>query len=49
VNSVITFLSKYHFDGVMVDWQYPSTADIDNYIKLLDKFDEKLAVTSFGL
>jgi len=49
VNSVITFLSKYHFDGVMVDWQFPSTADIDNYIKLLDKFDEKLAGTSFGL
>jgi chitinase len=49
VNSVVALLSKYHFDGVMLDWQYPEHKDIDNYVHLLDKFDEKFAGTSFSL
>jgi len=46
---VVTLLSKYHFDGVMLDWQYPQQADKDHYIQLLDKFDEKFAGTSYSL
>jgi len=49
VNSVVTFLKKHHFDGVMIDWQYPGSKDMDNFVKLLDKFDEKFADTSFIL
>lgn len=49
VNSVLGILGKYHFDGVMIDWQYPTHSDMDNYVKLLDKFDEKLAGTSYML
>jgi chitinase len=50
VNSVVALLSKYHFDGVMLDWQYPNQAiDKDNYVHLLDKFDEKFAGTAFSL
>jgi len=49
VNSVVDLLKKYDFDGVMIDWQYPKEHDIENYVKLLDKFDEKFASTSFVL
>lgn len=49
VNSVIKFLSKYKFDGVMIDWQYPQHSDINNYVKLLDKFDELFVGTSYIL
>lgn len=49
VNSVVSLLHKHNFDGVMIDWtgQYPTQADTNNYIKLLDKFDEKFVGTSY--
>jgi len=48
VDGVIAFLEKYHFDGIMLDWQYPaSDTEAQNFISLLDKFDEKFAGTSF--
>jgi chitinase len=49
VDSVISFLNKYHFDGVMIDWTYPKKADVENYVKLLDKFDAKFAGTAYSL
>lgn len=40
VQSVVSFLQKYDFDGVMIDWQWPGGAggdsnDKENYVKLL--------------
>jgi chitinase len=49
VDSVIQFLVKYNFDGVMIDWQYPKKYDYENYIKLLDKFDAKFAGTPYSI
>jgi chitinase len=49
VDSVVDLLKKYDFDGVMIDWQYPKEHDMENYVKLMDKFDEKFASTSFIL
>ena len=45
--SVVNFLSQYKFDGVMIDWYNPMAKDSENLIKVLDKFDEKFASTSF--
>jgi GH18 family chitinase len=49
VNSVMALLSRYHFDGVMIDWQYPDKGYIDKFVQLLDKFDEKFAGTTYTL
>ncbi len=49
VDSVVDLLKKYDFDGVMIDWQYPKQHDMENYVKLMDKFDQKFASTSFIL
>jgi chitinase len=49
VDSVVDLLKQYNFDGVMIDWQYPKQHDMENYVKLLDKFDEKFASTAFIL
>lgn len=45
VQSIVSFLDKFHFDGVMIDWQWPGVSDGDGteadsydreyYIKLL--------------
>lgn len=36
VSSVIAFLQQYKFDGLDVDWEYPSTAaDKANFVKLM--------------
>lgn len=47
VESVISFLREYGFDGLMLDWEFPDKEDYQNYAKLLDKFDELLAHTTF--
>lgn len=49
VNSVVSFLSKWGFDGVMIDWTDMRATDSANFIKMLDKFDEKFAHTSMTL
>ncbi|KAH9425676.1 hypothetical protein DERP_004892 [Dermatophagoides pteronyssinus] len=47
VVSTIDLMTKYGFDGVMIDWSGMQAKDSDNFVKLLDKFDEKFAQTSF--
>ncbi|OTF77271.1 hypothetical protein BLA29_009633, partial [Euroglyphus maynei] len=47
VVSTIDLMTRYGFDGVMIDWSGMQAKDSDNFIKLLDKFDEKFAQTSF--
>lgn len=49
VSSTVEFLSRHRFDGVMIDWSGMAAKDSENFIKLLDKFDEKFASTSFTM
>jgi GH18 family chitinase len=49
VESVMSFLRYYKLDGVLIDWEFPDKEDIENYVKLLDKFDELMAQTNFEL
>jgi chitinase len=49
VESVMSFLRFYKLDGVMIDWEFPDKEDVENYVKLLDKFDEHMAHTNFEL
>ncbi len=45
----MSFLRFYKLDGVMIDWEFPDKEDVENYVKLLDKFDEHMAHTNFEL
>ena len=49
VESVLSYLKDHKLDGVQIDWEFPDKEDIENYVKLLDKFDELMAPTSFVL
>lgn len=49
VVSVVDFLAKNRFDGVIIDWTSMEEKDSENFIKLLDKFDEKFADTAYTL
>lgn len=49
VNSVVSFLSKWGFDGVMIDWSDMRATDGPSLIRMLDKFDAKFAHTSMTL
>jgi len=49
VNSLLTFLNQYGFDGVDIDWEYPaasdrsgSPADFANYITFLTRIRSAL-------
>jgi len=48
-DSVVTFLKKYNFDGLSVDWEYPTQRggypeDKENYSLLLETLSNKLHV-----
>lgn len=49
VESVVQYLTKHGFDGVMIDWSGMQKTDQQNFVKLLDEFDAKFAHTSFVL
>ena len=49
VRSVVSFLSRHNFDGIIIDWYGMAEADSQNLIKLLDKFDELFATTPYTL
>jgi len=38
--SAIPFLRKYNFDGLDVDWEYPKSADRDNFVAYLKELHE---------
>lgn len=54
VQSVVAFLQKYEFDGVMIDWQWPGGAggdssDKENYVKLLSDLKTAFQAKSYVL
>ena len=57
VKSLISFMQKYGFDGVDIDWEYPvaserggSTADLVNYVSILQNLRRALnAAGRYGL
>ncbi|XP_037079609.1 acidic mammalian chitinase-like, partial [Pollicipes pollicipes] len=47
INSVVKFLHKFNFDGLDLDWEYPTLRggapdDVDNYSLLLKELHERL-------
>ncbi len=42
IGNVMDIVDEYNFDGVELDWEYPSKASQTNYEKLILELDEKL-------
>lgn len=42
IGNVMDIVEEYNFDGVELDWEYPSKASQTNYEKLILELDEKL-------
>ena len=37
VTSVLSFLDQYKFDGLDIDWEFPSSAEMNGYSNLMIK------------
>jgi len=54
VENLYTFIRRYGFDGVLLDWQYPGSIggdydDYNNYVKLSERIRGRFAGTSYQL
>lgn len=49
VTSAESYLSKYNFDGLDVDWEYPETKDKAHYIELLKELKEAFKTNGYLL
>lgn len=44
VNQAITFVKSNSLDGIDIDWEFPQSADADNYVLLMKQLHDSLVV-----